>query len=289
MQVSKSWKLICFGFSKLDENGMQFVCSPEDFDDFCLRASELAAESNGAPLFTVTEARHSSGSSRSQEVDSFDAAARKEKMRRRSRRKSSAADLLITPPSSVATPNRSLTESPKIFKCSSTCFNTPTNSSSSVNEDSRSSNHNSSKKPAAESPTSPSPAPAMLSLNKAHSRIADLKEMASSRIDSIKRKIDCSYIDILKDMEASHSRLHKRYKVQNQSCEQSMNEAEKDFEKMIDHLRETHDTMEASYMDLIAEAQARATRLCKTTFPELSQSVEKAIDELRNRYGAASA
>ncbi|KAI3733800.1 hypothetical protein L6452_13256 [Arctium lappa] len=51
-----------------------FYCrDKEDFDDFCLRASELAAESNGAPLFTVTEARHSSGSSRSQEADSFDA------------------------------------------------------------------------------------------------------------------------------------------------------------------------------------------------------------------------
>ncbi|KVI05429.1 Peptidase C54 [Cynara cardunculus var. scolymus] len=69
----KSRKLILFWLSKSDENGMQFVCSPEDFDDFCSRASELAAESNGAPLFTVTETRHSSGSSRSQEGNSFDA------------------------------------------------------------------------------------------------------------------------------------------------------------------------------------------------------------------------
>ncbi|KVH91508.1 hypothetical protein Ccrd_006468 [Cynara cardunculus var. scolymus] len=133
-------------------------------------------------------------------------------MRRRLRRKSSAADLLIAPPSLAATPNRSLTESPKIFNCSSSCFNTPTNSFSSLKEDSRS-NNNSSKKPAAEPPTSSSPAPAMSSLNKASSRIADLKEMASSRIDSIKRQIDCSYIGILKDMEVSHSRLHKRYKI----------------------------------------------------------------------------
>ncbi|KAJ9554395.1 hypothetical protein OSB04_018440 [Centaurea solstitialis] len=51
-----------------------FYCrDKEDFDDFCLRASELAAESNGAPLFTVTETRNSSSSSRSQEADSFDA------------------------------------------------------------------------------------------------------------------------------------------------------------------------------------------------------------------------
>lgn len=30
-----------------------------DFDDFCVRASKLADDSNGAPLFTVTE-KHSS-------------------------------------------------------------------------------------------------------------------------------------------------------------------------------------------------------------------------------------
>lgn len=50
------------------------LCSPEDFDEFCSRASELAAESNGAPLFTVTQTRNSTkpGSSRDQEADSFD-------------------------------------------------------------------------------------------------------------------------------------------------------------------------------------------------------------------------
>ncbi|KAM0015061.1 putative peptidase C54, papain-like cysteine peptidase superfamily [Helianthus debilis subsp. tardiflorus] len=55
-----------------------FYCrDKDDFDDFCSRASELATESNGAPLFTITEARHSpkaSGTSRTHEVDSFDAA-----------------------------------------------------------------------------------------------------------------------------------------------------------------------------------------------------------------------
>ncbi|KAI3817297.1 hypothetical protein L1987_11086 [Smallanthus sonchifolius] len=55
-----------------------FYCrDKDDFDDFCSRASELAAESNGAPLFTVTEARHSpksSSASRTHEADSFDAA-----------------------------------------------------------------------------------------------------------------------------------------------------------------------------------------------------------------------
>nr|GEX08407.1 ribonuclease H-like domain-containing protein [Tanacetum cinerariifolium] len=50
------------------------------------------------------------------------------------------------------------------------------------------------------------------------------------------------------------------YKAQSQACEQSMVEAEKDFKKMIGHMSEPHETMEASYMDVLAEAQARATR-----------------------------
>ncbi|GKD79661.1 hypothetical protein Tco_1342282, partial [Tanacetum coccineum] len=78
------------------------------------------------------------------------------------------------------------------------------------------------------------------------------------------------------------------YKAQSQACKLSMVEAEKDFKKMIGHMSETHETMEASYMDVLAEAQARATRLGTTTIPELEQSVEKAIDTLRNHYVAAS-
>ncbi|KAI3816597.1 hypothetical protein L1987_16300 [Smallanthus sonchifolius] len=52
-----------------------FYCrDKDDFDEFCSRASELAAESNGAPLFTVTQSRYSPKPSRSHEADSFDAA-----------------------------------------------------------------------------------------------------------------------------------------------------------------------------------------------------------------------
>ncbi|KAI3696291.1 hypothetical protein L1987_79303 [Smallanthus sonchifolius] len=47
-----------------------FYCrDKDDFDDFCSRASELAAELNGAPLFTVTQSRYSPKSSRSHEAD----------------------------------------------------------------------------------------------------------------------------------------------------------------------------------------------------------------------------
>ncbi|KAL4574358.1 hypothetical protein LXL04_021187 [Taraxacum kok-saghyz] len=57
-----------------------FYCrDKDDFEDFCSRASELAVESNGAPLFTVTQTRHlarPSGASRAGEedgeADSFD-------------------------------------------------------------------------------------------------------------------------------------------------------------------------------------------------------------------------
>ncbi|XP_027163003.1 cysteine protease ATG4-like [Coffea eugenioides] len=42
-----------------------FYCRDKsDFDDFCVRASELANRSNGAPLFTVTQSRKSSYPSR---------------------------------------------------------------------------------------------------------------------------------------------------------------------------------------------------------------------------------
>ncbi|XP_071737080.1 cysteine protease ATG4-like isoform X2 [Rutidosis leptorrhynchoides] len=56
-----------------------FYCrDKDDFDDFCSRASELAAESDGAPLFTVTQTRNSPRSSNTnmdQETDTFEAAA----------------------------------------------------------------------------------------------------------------------------------------------------------------------------------------------------------------------
>lgn len=69
---------------------------------------------------------------------------------------------------------------------------------------------------------SPSPSPAPLPTmnnnnnnnNKNLSSISDLKEMVVSRIDDLKRNlINRSHSEILKDLEASHSRLHKRFKV----------------------------------------------------------------------------
>ncbi|KAI3728262.1 hypothetical protein L6452_16895 [Arctium lappa] len=190
-------------------------------------------------------------------------------MRRRSTKKSSAA-----------TPNRSPSESPPKFKFNFSCFKNVSTSSASPKKK----NNN---KSSAEPPKI-SPAPALSSLSKAPSSVADLKEMTSSNVDSIKRHMDFSHSEILKDVEASHSRLHKRFKIQNQACQQTMNEAEKEFKKMNDRIRETHDAMQASYMELIAESQASTNRVCKTTIPELLQSVDRAVDALRNRYGIAS-
>lgn len=61
------------------------MLSVGDFDDFCIRASELVDQSNGAPLFTITETRSSATSVEYNdrltsdtgvpELDSFDAVA----------------------------------------------------------------------------------------------------------------------------------------------------------------------------------------------------------------------
>ncbi|KAI3713822.1 hypothetical protein L1987_72408 [Smallanthus sonchifolius] len=192
-------------------------------------------------------------------------------MGRRSTRKSSAA-----------IPNRSPSESPPKFKFNFSCFNDVSNSYSSPMKKNNNMNNKSS---AAETPTGTSPAPALSSLSKALSTISDLKELTSSNVDSLKRHVDFSHSEILKDMEASHSRLHKRFKIQNQACQETMNEAEKEFKKMNDRISETHDTMQASYMEMMAETHASTNRVCKTAIPELLQSVDKAIDALRTRYG----
>ncbi|XP_023756672.1 uncharacterized protein LOC111905215 [Lactuca sativa] len=194
-------------------------------------------------------------------------------MKKRSTRKSSAA-----------TSNRSPSESPPKFKFNFSCFNNVSTSYSSPMKNTSNLNIISSPEP----PTGISPAPPLTSLSKAPSTIVDLKEMASSNVDSIKRHLDFSHSEILKDMEASHSRLHKRFKIQNQACQETVNEAEKEFMKMNDRIKETRDAMKASYMELIAETQASTNRVCKTTIPELLQSVDRSIDALKSRYGIAS-
>ncbi|RDX63551.1 hypothetical protein CR513_58011, partial [Mucuna pruriens] len=119
--------------------------------------------------------------------------------------------------------------------------------------------------------------------HRAPSNISDLRNFASSGVDDLKRRIDRSHSEILKDLEASHSRLHKRCKTQ--AYQQAMDEAEKEYKKVSERITESRDAMKASYEEFMAEAQASASRACKTSIVELSQSFEKAIDSLRNRYG----
>ncbi|KAM7510644.1 hypothetical protein LguiB_009519 [Lonicera macranthoides] len=76
--------------------------------------------------------------------------------------------------------------------------------------------------------------------------------------------------------------------IQTQACQQVMDEAEKEYKKMTERISESREAMKASYMDFITEAQASASRVCKTSIPELSQSFEKAIDAIRSRYGIGS-
>ncbi|KAL7182342.1 hypothetical protein ACSBR1_041111 [Camellia fascicularis] len=194
-------------------------------------------------------------------------------MKKRSTRKSSVVDLLVSPPT-ITSPNRSSSESPKHFEFNLGAFNTTSSSKKKKNDVASSSVL-----------IQPTASPPHL---KSLSTISDLKELASSRLDSIKRQLDRSHSEILKDMEASQSRLHKRFKIQTQACQQVTDEAEKEYKKMSERISESREAMKASYLGFLAEAQASASRACKTSIPELSQSFEKALDVLRSRYGISS-
>ncbi|GFP98823.1 hypothetical protein PHJA_002026200 [Phtheirospermum japonicum] len=131
---------------------------------------------------------------------------------------------------------------------------------------------------------SPSPQRSLKSVNS----ISDLKNLASSDLDSIKRQLDRSHSEILKDIEASQSRLQKRFKIQTQACQQVMDEARKEHKKLSDRINEGREAMKASYAEFMAEAQATASRLCKTSIPELAKTTEKGIASLQSRFGISS-
>ncbi|XP_047953587.1 uncharacterized protein LOC125199698 [Salvia hispanica] len=130
-------------------------------------------------------------------------------------------------------------------------------------------------------PTGFSPSPPLKSVN----TIADLKDLASSNMESIKQHMERSHSEIAKDFESSKCRLHKRYKIQTQECQRIMDEADKEHKKMFDRINEGREAMKASYAEFIAEAQTTASRLCKTTIPELAKSTEKSISSLKSRFG----
>ncbi|XP_020535888.1 uncharacterized protein LOC105636423 isoform X3 [Jatropha curcas] len=91
--------------------------------------------------------------------------------------------------------------------------------------------------------------------------ISDLKDMSSSRLHHVKSNlIDHSHSEILKDLEAFHSRLHKRFKIQSQTCQQVMDEAENDFKEMSEQINESCEAMKESYEELLADARATSSR-----------------------------
>uniref|UniRef100_A0A0E0EIP6 Uncharacterized protein n=1 Tax=Oryza meridionalis TaxID=40149 RepID=A0A0E0EIP6_9ORYZ len=136
----------------------------------------------------------------------------------------------------------------------------------------------------ASSPISPYASPATASASVSVSTVADLRSLAASHLDSLKRRLDALHGDSARDLEASHSRISKRFKMQTQSCLQLADEAEKEHRKMAEKISEHAEAVKASYKKFVAEVQASTSRVCKVTIPEMAKSADRAIDGLRSRY-----
>lgn len=115
------------------------------------------------------------------------------------------------------------------------------------------------------------------------STVSDLRGLAASSLDLLKRRLDALHGDSVRDLEASHSRISKRIKMQTQSCLQLAKEAEKKHKKMIEKISWRAEEMKASYKKFVADVQSSTARACKVTGPEMAKSVERAIDGLRTR------
>ncbi|XP_057786627.1 uncharacterized protein LOC131004061 [Salvia miltiorrhiza] len=209
-------------------------------------------------------------------------------MRKRSTRKSSAAELLVSPPPPPSDTAATRSPSPKESPAGQFDFdlNAFAGIASSLKKKSNKNGVSGASGSKRIQPTgfSPSPQRSLKNVN----TIADLKDLASSNIASIKHQLERSHSEILKDIESSNCRLHKRYKIQTQECQRVMDEAEKEYKKMNDRINEVREAMKASYAVSIAEAQATASRLCKTTIPELAKSSENSISSLKRRFGISS-
>ncbi|KAI4977391.1 hypothetical protein ZWY2020_057303 [Hordeum vulgare] len=116
------------------------------------------------------------------------------------------------------------------------------------------------------------------------STVGDLRGLAASSLDSLKRRLDALHADNARDLEASHSRISKRIKMHTQSCLKMAEEAEKEHKKMVDKVSLQADEMKASYKKLVTEVQSSSSRVCKVTLPEMAKSVARALDGLRSRY-----
>ncbi|KAG0452846.1 hypothetical protein HPP92_025256 [Vanilla planifolia] len=133
-----------------------------------------------------------------------------------------------------------------------------------------------------------SPSPALRSPctpAKLVSTISDLRDLASSSLGSMKRRVDVCHAEVLKEIDASHARISKRFKIQTQACMQLAEEAEKEYKRISERIDENTKAIKASYLEFMAEVQATTSRVCKVSIPSLSRLAEKSIDDLHKRYG----
>ncbi|KAM3405100.1 hypothetical protein ACQJBY_007908 [Aegilops geniculata] len=135
--------------------------------------------------------------------------------------------------------------------------------------------------PKARSPLSPF---AAASTPASVSTVGDLRGLAASSLDSLKRRLDALHGDSARDLEASHSRISKRIKMHTQSCLKLAEEAEEERKKMDERISGRAEEMKASYKKFLTEVQSSSSRVSKVTFPEMAKSVARAIDGLRSRY-----
>nr|CAB3482333.1 unnamed protein product [Digitaria exilis] len=148
-------------------------------------------------------------------------------------------------------------------------------------------------KPRTRSSPIASPAASPLAAPAAMSTIGDLRSLAASHLDSLKRRLDALHGDSVRDLEASHSRLSKRVKVggpktemQTHGCLQLAEEADKEHKKVADKITERTEVVKTSYKKFVAEVQASTSRVCKVTV--MAKSAERAIDGLRSRYNISA-
>ncbi|TVU39092.1 hypothetical protein EJB05_12496, partial [Eragrostis curvula] len=163
--------------------------------------------------------------------------------------------------------------------------------------------------PRAAASPSPAASPAPATAAAAASNVGELRSAVTSQLEALKRRLDALHSRVHADLDASLSRVSKRAKVrlqglvysdvtlnnvkmaqgncfetQNQACQQLTDEVDKEYKKMSDNIKESSEKVKAKYKQIIAEAQSSTTRVCKVTIPEMTKTVEEAIEGLCSRY-----
>ncbi|KAF8690854.1 hypothetical protein HU200_041254 [Digitaria exilis] len=129
------------------------------------------------------------------------------------------------------------------------------------------------------------------------SSVGDLRSGVASQMEDLKRRLEALHSRAHSDLDASFSRVSKRIKArsnfcfqtQTKACQQLTDEADKEYKKVSDNIKESSEIVKAKHKQIIADAQSSTTRACKVTIPEITKSVEKAIDGLRSRYNISMA